>query len=104
MARKKKIDLDISPNDGVFLDDLLDSNEEEIAPKTAEKARKARAYEEKVYHRAYAVEDVPEIDTVECLVTKSKFIGTQWWHLKKGKTITAPKRIIMVLKDAGFVK
>jgi len=102
MPRKKK--KEPTPEDGVFLDEVLDDGEEELAPKMPTKARKARPYEKKLYHRAYAVADIPEIDTVNCLVTKSKFIGTQWWHLKKGKTITAPKRIIMVLKDAGFVE
>lgn len=102
MPRKKK-SKELSPSDGVFLDDL-DIEEEKVEKPKPKKARKARPFEEKLYKRAYSVEDLPEVDTVECLVTKSKYIGTQWWHLKKGSTITAPKAIIMVLKDAGFVE
>jgi len=103
MPRKKK-SKELSPSDGVFLDDLDDIEEEEVEKPKPKKARKARPFEEKLYRRAYSIEDLPEVDTVECLVTKSKYIGTQWWNLKKGSTITAPKAIIMVLKDAGFVK
>jgi hypothetical protein len=36
--------------------------------------------------------------------TTTKFIGTQWWNLTKGKTITAPENVIDSLRSSGFVE
>lgn len=36
--------------------------------------------------------------------TTSKYIINSWWHLKRDQEIIAPKVVIDVLRNAGFVK
>ena len=73
--------------------------------KAKREAKKAEVKEavKKEIPRATPIAAVAEQETATAKKTTVKFVGG-WRHLKKGKTITAPKNVIAILRQNDLVE